>query len=96
MLSYETYRTEIAMYENAEKYLKNVLQEHFDPKKLPPVTKWKVERDKLTAERSKLNQRYAALKAEVKEAEQIRCSVYSIVRQEQRERQPRRAQDIER
>jgi len=28
------------------------------------------------------------------EAEQIRKSVYSIVRQEERERQPRRAQDI--
>lgn len=34
--------------------------------------------------------------AEVKEAEQIRKSVYSILRQEQREQQPRRAQDMER
>ena len=33
---------------------------------------------------------------EVKEAEQIRKSVYSILRQEQREQQPRRAQDMER
>ena len=32
--------------------------------------------------------------AEVKEAEQIQKSVYSILRQEQREQQPRRAQDI--
>ena len=32
--------------------------------------------------------------AEVKEAKQIRKSVYSILRQEQREQQPRRAQDI--
>ena len=32
--------------------------------------------------------------AEVKEAEQIRKSVYSILRQEQREQQPRRAQDM--
>jgi len=31
------------------------------------------------------------LKGEVKEAEQIRKSVYSILRQEQREQQPRRA-----
>ena len=32
--------------------------------------------------------------AKVKEAEQIRKSVYSILRQEQREQQPRRAQDM--
>ena len=32
-----------------------------------------------------LNQRYLALKEEVKEAEKIRKSVYSILRQEQRE-----------
>ena len=31
---------------------------------------------------------------EVKEAEQIRKSVYNILRQEQREQQPRRAQDM--
>ena len=39
---------------------------------------------------------YLALKEEVKEAEQIRKSVYNILRQEQREQQPRRAQDMER
>jgi len=32
----------------------------------------------------------------VKEAEQIRRSVYNILRQEQQEQQPRRAQDMER
>jgi len=62
-----------------------VLQEHFDPKKLPPIAKWKAEIEKLTAERSGLNQQYNALKDEVKEAEQIRKSIYSIMRQEQRE-----------
>ena len=41
-------------------------------------------------------QRYLVLKEEVKEAEKIRKSVYSILRQEQREQQPRRAQDMER
>ena len=84
------------MFEKAEQYLKGVLQKHFDPKKLPPISEWQVERDKLTAERGKLNQRYHALKDEIAEAEQIRKSVYSIVRQEERERQPRRAQDMER
>jgi len=84
---YETYRTEIAMFDNAEQYLKGVLQTHFDPKKLPPIAKWKAEIEKLTAERSGLNQRYNTLKDEVKEAEQIRKSIYSIMRQEQREQQ---------
>jgi hypothetical protein len=61
-----------------------------------PVKVWETECAKLTAERETLNRRYLALKGEVKEAEQIRRSVYSILRQEQREQQPRRAQDMER
>ena len=83
------------MYDNAEKYLKGVLQTHFDPKKLPPIAKWKAEIEKLTAERSGLNQQYNTLKDEVKEAEQIRKSVYSIMRQEQRERGQQKTQDVE-
>ena len=61
-----------------------------------PTKTWKSEYAKLTAERETLNQRYIALKAEVKEAEQIRKSVYSILRQEQREHAQRRTQDMER
>ena len=57
---------------------------------------WKTEYAKLIAERKALNQRYLALKEEVREAEKIRKSVYSILRQEQREQQPRRKQDMER
>ena len=92
---YETYRTEIAMFENAEKYLKGVLQTHFNPKKLPPIAKWKAEIEKLTAERKLLDRDYTTLKDEVKEAEQIRKSVYSIMREEQRKQQPRRTQGVE-
>ena len=84
------------MFENAEKYLKGVLQKHFDPKKLPPTTKWKAEIEKLNAERKQLERDYYTLKGEVKECEQIRRSVDSILRQEQRERQPRKAHDIDR
>ena len=61
-----------------------------------PTKAWKTEYAKLTAEKKTLNQRYLTLKEEVKEAEQIRKSVYSILRQEQREHAPRRTQDIER
>ena len=61
-----------------------------------PTKTWKEEYAKLTAERKKLNQRYLALKEEVKEAEKIRKRVYSILRQEQREQQTYRKQDMER
>ena len=60
-----------------------------------PTKAWKTEYAKLTVERKTLNQRYLVLKKEVKEAEKIRKSVYSILRQEQWE-QPRRTQDMER
>ena len=56
----------------------------------------KEEYTKLTAERKTLNQRYLALKEEVKEAEKIRKNVYGILRQEQREQQTQRKQDMER
>ena len=49
--------------------------------------------EKLTAERKLLDRDYTALKDEVREAEQIRKSVYSILRQEQQGQQPRRTQD---
>ncbi len=61
-----------------------------------PTKTWKEEYIKLTAERKTLNQRYLTLKEEVKESEKIRKSVYSILRQEQREQQPLRKQDMER
>ena len=72
----------------AKDYLKGVI----NGKTTIPTKVWKDEYAKLTAERKTLNQRYLALKEEVKEAEKIRKSVYSILRQEQ---QPRRAQDME-
>lgn len=46
------------------------------------------------AERKKLSLRYAALKDEVKEAEQIRKGVYSILREENRKEQPAHKQDL--
>ena len=79
--------TEITLYEAAERYLKGVLQERYDPKRLPPVANWTAERDTLTAERSGLNRKYSKLKDEVQKAEQIRKSVHSILRQEQRNEQ---------
>ena len=80
------------LFTTAKDYLKGVM----NGKTTIPTKTWKEEYTKLTAERKTLNQRYLALKEEVKEAEKIRKSVYSILRQEQREQQPRRVQDMER
>jgi hypothetical protein len=74
----------------ASSYLKDVM----NGRTTLPTKAWKAEYAKLTAERNRHNQRYAALKYEVREAEQIRKSVYSILRQEQREQQTHRAQDM--
>ena len=84
--------TEQILFTTAKDYLKGVM----NGKTTIPTKAWKEEYTKLTAERKTLNQRYLALKEEVKEAEKIRKSVYSILRQEQRGQQPHRAQDIER
>ena len=56
----------------------------------------KAEQEKLTAERKELSRRYLALKDEVKEAEQIRKCVYSILREESRKEQPTHKQDLNR
>ncbi len=76
------------LFTTAKDYLKGVM----NGKTTIPTKAWKEEYTKLTAERKTLNQRYLALK----EAEKIRKSVYSILRQEQREQQPHRKQDMER
>jgi len=84
--------TEQILFTAAKDYLKGVM----NGKTAIPTKAWKEEYAKLTAERNALNQRYLALKGEVKEAGQIRKSVYSILRQEQREQAQRRTQDMER
>lgn len=80
------------MFTAAKNYLKGVM----NGKTTIPTKAWKTEYAKLTAERKTLNGRYLELKEEVKEAEKIRKSVYSILRQEQREHAPRKAQGMER
>jgi ATP-dependent exoDNAse (exonuclease V) alpha subunit len=83
--------SEQILFTAAKDYLKGVM----NGKTTLPTKAWKKEYADLTAKRQILNQRYVALKDEVKEAEQIRKNVYSILRQEQREQQTHRAQDVE-
>ena len=86
MMSYRLWFTTV------KDYLKGVM----NGKTTIPVKAWKTEYAKLTNQWKTLNQRYLELKEEVKEAEKIRKSGYSILRQEQREHAPQRAQDMER
>ena len=82
---------EQVLFTAASKYLKGVM----NGKTTLPTKAWKAERVKLTAEWKQLDRDYYTLKDEVKEAEQIRKSVYSILRQEQREQQPTRTRGME-
>ena len=93
---YEAHRPQLTLYESAERYLRDVLQERFDPMKLPPITKWKEEHARLIADKQSLTRDYYALKNEVAEAEKIRRGVYDIMSAERRREQPRRVRSMER
>jgi uncharacterized phage infection (PIP) family protein YhgE len=87
----EIHRAEIAQYETAERYLRNVLQGRFDPAKLPPITKWKEERTTKSTEQKTLYADYYRLRDEVKNSETIKRTVEQRTRgdepkQEQRKR----------
>ncbi|WP_333616365.1 MobQ family relaxase [Bacteroides pyogenes] len=89
---YETHRMELTHYEAAARYLDGVM----NGRTTLPTKAWKTERDKLKAERQQLSYRYDKLKNEVKEIEQIRRNVYSILRDENRSEQPQRTNDLDR
>jgi hypothetical protein len=58
-------------YDEAEKYLRGVLQKRFDPKNIP-IAKWRQERETLAREMGGLNTEYAILKERIAEVERIR------------------------
>jgi len=92
----ETHRIEIAMYENAEKYLREVMQGHFDPKKLPPVSKWQAEHKEKTADKQRLDVAFREVWNNTAAVEKIKRSVDDILNDGTGERQRRRTQDIDR
>ena len=87
---YEDHRMELTHYEAAARYLNGVM----NGRTTLPTKAWKAEHDKLKAERHQLSHRYDKLKGEVKEVEQIRRNVYSILREETRGEQPKKTHDI--
>jgi hypothetical protein len=83
------------MFNNAEQYLRDVLQVRFDPKKLPPITKWREELAAKTAEKYSLYQEYYALKDETYKVEKIRASVKEIMQVEAPKRTQQRLLGME-
>ena len=75
----EDNRPYLALYDNAEKYLRDVLQDRFDPNKLPPITKWREELAAKNSEANALYQEYSALKEETYKVEKIRANVKVII-----------------
>jgi hypothetical protein len=92
---YENHRPELFQFDTAEKYLKDVMQERFNPKKLPPVTKWKEEYKTLTAEKDLIYREYYNLKDEVKEVEQIKRSVDVLIKEQEPQKQRSKSHEHE-
>jgi len=92
---YESNRMEITLFEAAERYMKDVLQKRYEPKKLPPITKWKAERETLNGDLQRLNSQYFALKNEVGTVEKIRLNITDIMQEQTRIKQRAKENDME-
>ena len=68
------------LFDAADKYLRGVLQDRFDPKKLPPIVAWKQEIGGKMSEKAVLDREYTVLKEETQKVEQIRRSNGEILR----------------
>jgi hypothetical protein len=84
---YEAHRMELTLCDAAERYLKGVLQSHYDPKKLPPITEWRKEQTVKTAERAALYQQYEKLKDETQKVEQFKRTVEQMLKSQEPERE---------
>jgi hypothetical protein len=71
------------------------MQKHFDPNKLPPITKWKKELSEKTAAKSNLSGEYHNLRDETKRIEQIQRSAKEILRSEELMEQKSKRREME-
>jgi len=92
---HEARRSELAMFDSAEQYLRDILQERFDPKKLPPITVWEKELAEKLATKDALYRDYYALKDEIYKVEKIRAGVKAILHNETPERTVQKSQGVE-
>lgn len=65
---YKTHRSEIMLFEAADRYMK----EHLNGRTLIPIQEWQAERSKLILEKTSLSTEYQKLKAEIRNMESIR------------------------
>jgi hypothetical protein len=79
----------------AERYLKDVLQKHYDPAKLPPLKKWSDECEAPRMEKGRLNTEYRLMKEQVKEVGTIKRNVEKILRADEPKREMTRARRTE-
>ena len=92
---HELYRNEITLFESAEKYLRDVLQYRFDPKKLPPISRWQNELSGKTAEKDSLYRDYHVLKDETYKVEKIQWSVNEILHNDSPKQAQQKSWDVE-
>jgi len=91
----EVNHTGWTLYTAAEKYLREHMQKHFDPKKLPPIKEWEKELAEKLETRDSLYRNYYALKDETEKVEKIQRSVREIQKSVSQERTTARARDME-
>ena len=88
---------ELTLFKSSKNYLVNVLNGRFDTSKLPPITKWTAEREKLTADLEQLNSDYICIRDDVSVVDQIKRNAVDIL--DDRPPTPtqrKRSQDMER
>ena len=82
---YDKHFEEIQAYQDADEYLKAVLNGRTEV----PINKWKKEQETLIGKRFDLCEAYYKLKDDVKDAEVLRRSAERLMREAEQERQPR-------
>jgi ATP-dependent exoDNAse (exonuclease V) alpha subunit len=92
---YEANRAGITLFKTADKYLRGIMQDRFDPKKLPPISKWEKELAAKEVDKARLYQGYVKLKDETKKVEQIQRSVKEILHTETQERTRQKSRGME-
>jgi TolA-binding protein len=92
---YESNRAGLILFDSAEKYLRDVLQERFDPKKRPPITKWRDELAAKAAKKETLYREYTKLKEETANVERIKRSITEIFNSEIPRRTPAQTHGVE-
>jgi len=70
------------LYNAAEKYLREHLQKHFDPKKLPPIAAWEKKLAENLEAKDSLYREYYTFKDETAKVEKIQRSVKEILHSE--------------